>query len=241
MIPSALLLTCEHASNAVPGEFAPLFVGAEAVLASHRGWDPGSLELALHLAEGLDAPLVAATETRLLVELNRSLHHPRLFSEYTRPLPREIRQRIIERYYVPHVEGVRARIDAMLGHARQVVHIGIHSFTPALDGTPRDCDVGLLYDPARASESTFCRDWQRALRAADETIRVRRNFPYRGNADGLTTSLRRRHSADRYLGIELEVSQAWPLERPTEWIGLRDRLLATLRAMLGENGARRGG
>jgi hypothetical protein len=36
---------------------------------------------------------------------------------------------------------------------------------------------------------------------------VRRNYPYRGNADGLTTALRRVHGADRYVGIEVELNQ----------------------------------
>jgi hypothetical protein len=35
---------------------------------------------------------------------------------------------------------------------------------------------------------------------------VRRNYPYRGAADGLTTSLRRKLNTPRYLGIEIEVN-----------------------------------
>jgi hypothetical protein len=36
---------------------------------------------------------------------------------------------------------------------------------------------------------------------------VRRNAPYRGDSDGLTSALRRERSAERYLGIELELNQ----------------------------------
>jgi hypothetical protein len=38
-------------------------------------------------------------------------------------------------------------------------------------------------------------------------LRVRYNYPYRGNTDGLGTWLRNRHPASRYLGIEIEINQ----------------------------------
>ena len=36
---------------------------------------------------------------------------------------------------------------------------------------------------------------------------MRRNAPYRGDADGLTTALRRELPVSRYEGIELELNQ----------------------------------
>jgi predicted N-formylglutamate amidohydrolase len=84
----------------------------------------------------------------------------------------------------------------------------VHSFTPRLDGRVRTADVGLLYDPARADELRFCRDWKAALRACDPTLRVRRNYPFLGKADGLVTHLRDTFPRRKYLGIELEVNQA---------------------------------
>jgi len=70
----------------------------------------------------------------------------------------------------------------------------------------REVDVGLLYDPARAAERKFCDGWARDLKRAAPELRVRKNRPYRGAADGFTTYLRRK-LGPRYLGIELEVSQ----------------------------------
>ena len=40
-----------------------------------------------------------------------------------------------------------------------------------------------------------------------EGLSVRRNFPYFGDTDAFTTSLRRRLPAARYLGIEIELNQ----------------------------------
>ena len=37
------LLTCEHGGNQVPEPWRERFAGAQDVLASHRGWDRGSL------------------------------------------------------------------------------------------------------------------------------------------------------------------------------------------------------
>lgn len=41
--PWSFVVTAEHGGNVVPPEYAHLFSGAEKTLASHRGWDPGTL------------------------------------------------------------------------------------------------------------------------------------------------------------------------------------------------------
>jgi predicted N-formylglutamate amidohydrolase len=55
----------------VPRRWRGLFEGAEEVLASHRGWDPGAFDLARRLARLLDVPLIAHHITRLLMDVNR--------------------------------------------------------------------------------------------------------------------------------------------------------------------------
>jgi predicted N-formylglutamate amidohydrolase len=206
-LPVDLLLTCEHASRRIPRAYAPLFRGAEEALASHRGWDPGALELTRRLARTFDVTPVLARWSRLLVELNRSLGHPRLFSEFSRDLPPPEHQRLLERYYLPHRQAVEQAVAARIATGMRVIHVGVHSFTPQLDGVERRADVGLLYDPACAWERRLCVAWQRRLGQLEPALRVRRNYPYLGKADGLTTALRREFGATRYAGIELEVNQ----------------------------------
>jgi predicted N-formylglutamate amidohydrolase len=205
----ALLLTCEHGGNRVPREYAYLFAGAKArrALAGHPGCDLGALPLARALARDLDAGLVYWTTTRLLVEPNRSPGHPGLFSEFSRRLDPAARKAVLERYYAPHRERVLAAVESRCANVGLVCHVGVHSFTPVLGGRRRTADIGLLYDPARRYEAAVCAVWQRALLRCDPTLHVRRNYPYRGDADGLTTALRRRFPADRYIGIELETNQ----------------------------------
>jgi predicted N-formylglutamate amidohydrolase len=95
---SGLIVSCEHGGNDVPRAYATLFAGHATTLATHRGWDPGSLPLARQMASALDAPLYASTTTRLLIDLNRSLGHRQLLSEFTRGLAPAERQQIIDRY-----------------------------------------------------------------------------------------------------------------------------------------------
>src|SRR5690349_3517443 len=105
-----VVVTAEHGGNVVPREYRALFRARAKLLASHRGWDPGTLDLARRLGDALHAPLVAATTTRLLVDLNRSPHNPRAFSEITRRLPPADRRRLLEEHHRPHWDTVRARL-----------------------------------------------------------------------------------------------------------------------------------
>ncbi len=184
-----------------------MFRGARAALSSHRGWDAGARAVARRLAVAFDVPLLATATSRLLVDHNRSPGHPALWSTCSQALTAAERSRVLDRYYWPHREAVTERIAATIGHGRRAVHVAVHSFTPVLDGQVRRADVGLLYDPARPGEPVFARRWQAALSGAAPGLRVRRNYPYRGCADGLTTWLRRRHAPGDYLGIELELNQ----------------------------------
>ena len=78
---------------------------------------------------------------------------------------------------------------------------------PSCAGARRDFEIGLLYDPRRAGERALARSWQKRLREFAPELRVRRNAPYRGDADGLTTALRRDFGPREYLGLELELNQ----------------------------------
>ena len=68
--------------------------------------------------------------------------------------------------------------------------------------------MGLLYDPKRHHEQAIAKRWKRRLLEQMPTYRVRMNYPYRGNGDGLTTALRQRYAEEDYLGFEVESNQA---------------------------------
>jgi predicted N-formylglutamate amidohydrolase len=229
-----LVITCEHGGRKVPRAYAALFSDREESLASHRGWDPGALELGRQMAEAFGAPLHVATTTRLLVDLNRSIGHPQLFSEVTRPLSRARRDDIIDLHYRPHRHAVESDIARQIGSGQRVIHVASHSFTPTLDGLPRQADVAWLYDPQRPGEVAFARAWMRALEQRSPELRLRRNYPYQGRADGLTASLRRHHPEETYVGIELEVNQRFVEQGGAPWKRLRTMLVDSLKKALAD-------
>jgi predicted N-formylglutamate amidohydrolase len=215
------LVTCEHGGCRIPQRYRALFKDQEALLASHRGYDAGAIDMARSLARRLGARLVGATTSRLLVDLNRSVGHPHLFSEFTRTLPPAARQRILERNYHPYRARVEDLVARDVARGWRVVHVSAHSFTPQLDGITRRADVGLLYDPRRPGEAALCARWKRALGQGDPDLRIRRNYPYLGRGDGLTAHLRTVFAAHRYVGIELEVNQRIVRSGRSDWARLR--------------------
>lgn len=216
-----ILISCEHGGNRIPDRYRNLFSGFEAVLQTHRGYDAGALAMAREMAGSLGAPLYVATTSRLLVDLNRSIGHPRIYSEATRKAPAMVRREILQSHYLPYRDRIEADISAAIARGSRVIHIASHSFTPELDGVVRNADIGLLYDPARSAEAALCRDWQTQLAAIAPDLKVRRNYPYTGRSDGFTAYLRRRFQTDSYLGIELEINQKHVSDDRRHWRSLR--------------------
>jgi predicted N-formylglutamate amidohydrolase len=201
------VVTCEHASNRVPEDLSAIFRPHRALLKTHRGYDIGALAIASHLAATLAAPLFVGEVSRLVVELNRAPDSASLFSIATRGLDAPAKRALLDRYYTPWRTAVREHIARALA---PVLHLSVHSFTPELEGKTRELEIGLLFDPRRAREKSFCERWRRAINADPDAqdLRVKMNLPYRGTSDGHTTALRATFPAPRYLGVELEVNNA---------------------------------
>lgn len=223
-----LLITCEHGGNRIPPRFRLYFHGHEELLRTHRGYDAGALTIARALAEALGAPLFVSTTSRLLIDLNRSIGHPRLYSEATRDTSAAIRRQILERYYLPYRTLVEANVAESVAAGARVIHISSHSFTPELNGEVRNADIGLLYDPARPDEAELSERWQALMKICAPGLKVRRNYPYTGKSDGFTAWLRRRFPAEAYIGIELEINQKHVFKGGHHWRTIRDSIVGTL-------------
>lgn len=226
------LITCEHGGNRVPSCYRQFFHGHEALLKNHRGYDAGALVMARELATVFNAPLFISTTSRLLVDLNRSIGHQHLYSDATRAAPDGVRREILEQYYLPYRNQVEAAIAKAVAHGSRVIHISSHSFTPQLDGKVRNADIGLLYDPARRGEAELCGRWAMSLKSQATGLKVRRNYPYAGKADGFTAYLRRRFSTDDYIGVELEINQKRVIPGEQSWRSLRSLIIETLKQAL---------
>lgn len=204
----ALVITCEHASNWMPRELRPLFEGHEAMLDTHRGFDIGALSLARALADEFSAPLVASRLTRLVLDHNRSLDHPKLSWPKVAALGPKRLQPLVAKYYQAYRTKARGHIAKHIRRGLRTLHFSIHSFTPALDGKVRIAELGLLYDPRHPLEARFAGAMRRRLAANDLNWRVRCNYPYVGWTDAFTTTLRGEFKAGLYAGVELEFNQA---------------------------------
>lgn len=222
-------ITCEHGGNRIPARYRFLFRAAADALRSHRGYDIGALRVARELAAALQAPLQAATVSRLLIDLNRSPRHPKLYSEFTRGAAPAVRREIGTRFHAPYRAAAEARIAQAVARGGRVIHVSCHSFTPELNGEERNADIGLLYDPARDAEAALCRRWKAALKARAPQLKTRMNYPYAGTADGFTVALRRRFGEERYLGIELEINQRHAVARGRHWRAVRGTVIEAFR------------
>ncbi len=199
-----LVLTCEHGGNDIPETYKKQFPNDE-VLKTHRGYDIGALDVFQYLKPLSDVSFYSTT-SRLLVELNRSLHHNMLFSEFTKHLSKIEKDNIIKDYYFPYRIIVEDKIHDYLKQSEKVLHLSIHSFTPKFNGKIRNCDIGLLYDSQQKKEQEFCKHLKKLLLKDNPNLNVRFNYPYLGKADGFTTFLRKQFPKN-YIGIEIEVNQ----------------------------------
>lgn len=202
---SRVVITCEHASNHIPAEYADLGLAADDI-ADHIGWDIGAAEITCLVARSLDAPAVLSGASRLLIDCNRGLDDQDLILPASdgvqipgnQTVDEVERERRISRFYQPY----HATIDAVLARHDGALLLSIHSFTPALRaaqaGACRAFDVGVLFDDHDAPAHRL----GTALTAAG--LRVRYNEPYSA-LTGLIYSARS-HGARygrRYLELEL--------------------------------------
>lgn len=200
-----IILSCEHAGNQVPKKYKKLFVADFEILNTHRGYDIGISSVASKMQRLLACPLCQYPWTRLLIDVNRSCQRS-LFSEFSKQLDSPDKANLMNNYYKPYRHYLEELIFKQCDKSG-VLHISLHSFTPILKGQKRKADIGILYDPSRKQESQFAVELQCRLQELSG-LRVRRNYPYLGRSDGVTSWLRKKYTETQYLGIEIELNQA---------------------------------
>lgn len=205
-----LVLTCEHAFPDIPEKYQKLFNNEPGILKTHEAYDTGAFDLFKDLESLADFSKYQSIG-RLLIETNRSEHHPRLFSRYSREVSVQDKSKILQTYYTSYRDEVKSKIQEYIREGNTVIHLSVHTFTPVLNSIERNCDIGLLYDALRTSEKEFCKNWKAEILKQNPELKIRFNYPYLGKADGFTTSLRKIFP-ENYLGIELEVNQKWVRE-----------------------------
>ncbi|GLK62867.1 N-formylglutamate amidohydrolase [Paracoccus kondratievae] len=183
--PSRWLITCDHATNRVPGWIGGGDLGIAAEdMQRHIAYDIGAAALARALAERLEAPAILSDFSRLVIDPNRGEDDPtlimRIYDGTVIPANRRIdaaeRERRLALLYRPYHDAY-ARLAA--AHPRRAI-CAIHSFTCQLRGRPRrPWAVGVLFShrdqrlgPALVRE---CRD---------QGWITGENEPYSGHLEG---------------------------------------------------------
>jgi predicted N-formylglutamate amidohydrolase len=206
-----LIVSCEHASNAIPPELDGLGVPPEALL-DHHAWDAGAGEVATHLAEQLNAPLFLGKWSRLVADLNRPEDLPAVVPEnsfglrvpHNEGLSDAERQDRIAQYHRPYWNAVMEEVQRRVESDRTTLHVAVHSFTPEYQGVVRQVSLGVMYDPDYPLENELGVVMVKRIRELGFSSEV--NQPYDGRAAALTTSCRNKFPAHRYAGIEIEIN-----------------------------------
>ena len=196
-----LILTCEHASNQLPAAFKKA-VPTE-VLKTHRAYDIGALAVFRKLVKFAKPEFYSEGKySRLFVDLNRTITNKSAFSDFLRN--NESAKTQATAYWNEYRTAIEKFVKA--NAKKEIVHLGIHSFTPELNGKVRNTDIGILYDSARPQERAYALVIKDEIKRLYPAMKVRFNYPYKGTSDGLTTTLRKKFGP-RYVGIEIEINQ----------------------------------
>jgi len=210
MAKTILILTCEHANNKLPAAFKKA-VPAD-VLKTHRAYDIGAVQVFRKLVKFAKPEFYCEGKfSRLFVDLNRTITNKSAFSEYLRN--NENAKAEATTYWKEYRTTIEKFVDSALKPKTRaakseptIIHLGIHSFTPVLNGKVRSTDIGILFDPTRPQERAYANVVKAEIKRLYPAMKVRFNYPYKGSSDGLTTTLRKKFGP-QYVGIEIEINQ----------------------------------
>jgi predicted N-formylglutamate amidohydrolase len=206
--PSMFFLTCDHGGRAFPHRLGPLGL-AEPDTLRHIAWDIGIAEVARRLSALLNAPLVAQTYSRLVIDCNRDPKVPSSIAELSEdtPIPGNIglseteRQARHDAIFRPYHDHIAAALDRREATGQATALVALHSFTPVFKGVSRPWQIGVLFN----RDERLARPLIELLRADGDLV-MGENEPYR--VTDLTDYTVPVHAERRGLPyVELEIRQ----------------------------------
>ncbi|MEM7024337.1 MAG: N-formylglutamate amidohydrolase [Pseudomonadota bacterium] len=150
---SPFVFLCDHAGLRLPRALGDLGLPASE-LERHIAYDIGIWPVAQALAQRFQAPLVAQTYSRLVIDCNRPTHVPQSIpqiSEWTEiphnsDLSLAERQARIDALFDPYHGRIETLLDDRASRGLPTILIAMHSFTPVYKGEQRPWALGLLYN-----------------------------------------------------------------------------------------------
>lgn len=177
-----VVLFCDHAGRAVPQRLGHLGLPPEA-FEQHIAWDIGIADLGRQLSVLMDAPLLVANYSRLVIDCNRHIDDPTSIAQVSdgidiagnRTLTPEARQQRVMEIFRPYHDALTQLIEGKLAQGTVPVILSLHSFTPTMNGYQRPWQVGILWNEDARLPVPLMRRF-----AAEPGVTVGDNEPYSG-------------------------------------------------------------
>jgi len=207
VLDGCVVWTCEHASPRIPPGFS-VRPEDRRWLRTHWGHDRGAAALVRALQARMGGPAVFSNFSRLLIDANRSPHHPDLFRTRVEGhvLAHNVdvhpveRARRVEQLHVPFHAAVDDVVGQRVAAGVPTFLFSVHTFTSLYEGHPRSVELGVLFDECDegAAGALLAGLWE------EPGLEVAPNSPWSG-MDGLIYSVARHGAAHGRTYLELEV------------------------------------
>lgn len=148
---SGLIVTCEHASNAVTGK--SLNNDDRELLDTHWGWDRGAAIVGKQIASDFECFSIFGKQSRLVCDLNRQHKDQNWIRRdiygqqlsFNRDLDELEMHRRKKEIFMPYHRLLDVQCRSLMATATSPVLISMHSMTPVFEGSRRDMDIAILH------------------------------------------------------------------------------------------------
>jgi len=199
-----LVVTCDHASNAIPDGIGRCGLGLSAEdMSRHIAYDVGAAGVAREAGNRLGAITILSRFSRLVIDANRDLDDPTLIMEFSdgtvvpgnRNLSAAERERRIATLYRPYHD----KLNDIISQREDPFLISIHSFCRQLKGfPPRPWHFAVLF----GEDDRMAWPLIDIVRSRTELC-VGINQPYGGQLPGDSMSRHAARSGRRHILLEI--------------------------------------
>ncbi len=223
-----VLLVADHASPFFPARLNQLGL-ADWVLEEHVAWDIGVDELARFLADELDAPLVMAGFSRLIVDPNRQPDDPGAIPEISDgiAIPGNLdlsdgqKAQRIRSFFRPYHDAIAARLDRFRQDGIVPAMIAVHTCSPVFDRVVRPWHIGVMWDKDPRIPLPVIRHFE-----DDPDICIGDNEPYSGrHPHDFTIDFHAEAAGLPHIGFEVRQDLVRDREGAREWAAVLARAL----------------
>ena len=228
---SPVLLVADHASPFFPASMNQLGL-ADWVLERHVAWDIGSDKLAKFLADELDAPLVLAGFSRLIVDPNRKIEDSSAFVEISdgiaipgnMDLSDEQKALRVESFFKPYHDRITQRLEHFAANGVVPAMIAVHTCSPVFDRIVRPWHIGIMWDKDPRIPLPLIRHFEN-----QDEICVGDNEPYSGrHPNDFTIDHHAEPAGLPHVGFEVRQDLVNTEQGAREWAGILARGLESI-------------